>query len=119
MEQHVTRRLCHAIDLKDDPAVLAQYERRHEPGGPPAEVNANIRRGGVVEMEIYRVADRLFMIMEVGDDFDPAALAEADTGNPVIRAWSTEMAALQRPIAATDEPSWAEMTCVYRLSEQP
>jgi L-rhamnose mutarotase len=113
----VTRRICHAIDLADDPAVFAAYEARHRVGGPPAAVNANIRAGGVVEMEIYRVADRLFMIMEVGDDFDPAALAEADVADPVIAAWATEMAALQRPIG--DAASWAPMTRIYRLSEQP
>lgn len=111
----MTRRICQAIDL--DPAAIAEYERRHRPCGPPAAVNANIRAGGILAMEIHRVADRLFMIMDVGDDFDPAALADADANDPAIRAWAEDMAAFQRPIH--DAQSWAEMTCIYRLADQP
>ena len=111
----MTRRICQAIDL--DPAAVAEYEHRHRPGGPPAAVNANIRAGGIVSMEIYRVADRLFMIMEVDDDYDAAALADADATDPAIRAWAQDMAALQRPIG--DAPSWAAMSCIYRLGDQP
>jgi L-rhamnose mutarotase len=111
----VTRRICQAIDL--DPAAIAEYERRHRPGAPPAAVNANIRAGGILSMDIYRVADRLFMIMEVNDDFDPAALARADATDPAIRAWAEDMAVLQRPIR--DALGWAAMTCIYRLADQP
>lgn len=111
----MTRRICHAVDL--DPAAIEEYERRHRPGGPPPEVSANIRAGGVLGLEIYRVADRLFMIMEVGDAFDPEALARADVEDPIVSRWARDMAALQRPIAGAG--SWLPMTCIYRLSDQP
>lgn len=113
----MTRRLCHAIDLATAPGAIAAYEARHAAGGPPPAINANIRAGGIVEMEIYRVTDRLFMIMEVDDDYDPVALARADVADPAISAWASEMAALQRPIVG--HQSWAPMTCIYRLSDQP
>jgi hypothetical protein len=39
-----TRRLCLALDLKDDAAAIAEYERMHQPGNVWPEVIADIRR---------------------------------------------------------------------------
>ena len=65
----MTRRLCLALDLVDDAALIADYERWHRPGYTPAEVLASIRGAGIREMEIYRTGDRLFMLIDADDDF--------------------------------------------------
>ena len=57
-------RYCLALDLKDDPAVIAAYEEHHRHVWP--EIVQSIRDAGVEVLEIYRTGNRLFMVMEVG-----------------------------------------------------
>ena len=74
----MTRRHCLALDLKDDPDLIAEYERHHREVWP--EITRSIRESGIEDMEIYRIGNRLFMVMEVSEDFSFEAKAEADTG---------------------------------------
>lgn len=38
-------------------------------------------------MEIYLVGNRMFMIMEVDDSFDPVEKAKMDANNPKVQEW--------------------------------
>ena len=109
-----TRRLCLALDLQDDAELIADYERHPRAVWP--EVKAGIRRAGIRDMEIWRVGDRLVMIIEVAEDFDPAAKAEADAADPRIRQWEALMARFQRPLPqARPGEKWAAMTRIFKL----
>ena len=68
----MTRRYCLALDLKNDPALIAEYERYHERIWP--EITRSIRESGIEEMEIYRTGNRLFLVMEVSEDFRITAM---------------------------------------------
>ena len=68
-------RYCLALDLKDDPSLIAAYEAHHQAVWP--EILASIREAGILDMQIYRTGNRLFMIMEVSDAFDAAAKSAA------------------------------------------
>ncbi len=115
-----TRRLCYALDLRDDPRAIAAYRLWHAPGGPPAAVNAAIRAAGIQALEIYLTGDRLFMIMEVGEDYSPEAKAAADAANPEVQAWEALMWSFQKalPWAAPGE-KWVACERIYALAEQP
>ena len=65
-----TTRHCFATDLKDNPELIEKYKMYHKPGNGFPAVAKSIRDAGIVEMEIYLIANRLFMIMEVDDNFD-------------------------------------------------
>ncbi|MGV3547494.1 MAG: L-rhamnose mutarotase [Pedobacter sp.] len=52
-----------ALDLVDDEKLIAEYEAYHKAIWP--EIEESIRSAGILNMEIYRVANRLFMVMEV------------------------------------------------------
>ena len=69
---------CLALDLKDDDALIAKYEEYHARVWP--EVLDSLSNSGINHMEIYRVGNRLFMIIEVEDDFsfDRKAKQDAD-----------------------------------------
>jgi len=56
-------RYCLTLDLKDDPILIAEYEAWHQKIWP--EIIDSIRNSGIENMQIYRFANRLFMIMEV------------------------------------------------------
>jgi L-rhamnose mutarotase len=78
----VNRRFCLALDLKDDPGLIAEYERHHEHVWP--EIIENIKTSGIEDMEIYRLGTRMFMIMEVNEKFSFEAKSKADQSNPKV-----------------------------------
>jgi len=116
----MTQRFCLALDLQNDPALIETYKQWHQPGSVPAAVTRSIRDAGILEMEIWQVHDRLFMIMEVGPDFSFAAKAAADMASEQVQAWEKLMWAFQKalPQSPPDE-KWVQMTRLYALSEQP
>jgi L-rhamnose mutarotase len=115
-----SRRFCFALDLADEPELIERYRHWHRPGGPPEAINRSIRAADVRELEIWLTGPRLFMIMDVGASFDPAAKADADADDPDVRAWERLMWEFQRPLpwAAAGE-KWVAMERIYALSEQP
>ena len=111
-----TRRIVRVMDLNNRPDVLEAYEIAHQRGNTPAEVLNAQRRHGIEEMEIYRAGNRLVMIMEVTDAYDPAAL-DAETGrSPEIAAWHKRMGELQRT-PFMDAVAWPEAHLVFRQTE--
>lgn len=113
-------RLCYALDLKNDPALIAEYERRHRPENIWPEITDSIHAAGIRDMEIFRAGDRLFMVLEVGEDFSPAAKAAADATNPRVQAWEALMDPFQQPLPfAKAGEKWVPMTRMFSLKEAP
>lgn len=112
-DQKVTR-LCFALDLVDDAALIAEYEARHAAGALWPAVTAHIRAQGFEEMEIWRVGDRLVMIAEVAPDY-PRAVPEP----PENADWESLMWRFQRPLPqAADGEKWVPMRRIFALDEQ-
>jgi L-rhamnose mutarotase len=82
-------RFCLALDLKPDPALIAEYEAYHRAVWP--EILESIRSAGISALEIYRVENRLFMILEAGDGFSFEQKAGMDAANPKVQEWETLM----------------------------
>ena len=113
----MTRRWCLALDLKDDPALIAEYCRHHERIWP--EIAESIRRAGIVGMEIWRTGNRLAMVMETDGRFDPAAKASADAANPKVREWEELMWKFQQPLpSAKAGEKWVPMERIFDLADQ-
>ncbi len=111
------RRYCLTLDLQRDAEKIATYRRYHEDVWP--EVKANLVRVGVIEMEIYLLGTRMFMIMEVTDTFSFEAKAEADKANPKVMEWEALMGQFQdAPADASPVARWQLMEKVFTLSEQ-
>lgn len=108
------KRYCLALDLKDDPALIAEYKRHHENVWP--EIKKSIRDAGVIDMEIYLLGNRLFMIMEVSEMFSFEAKAKADRNNPKVLAWEELMWKFQQalPQAKLGE-KWLIMERIFKL----
>ncbi len=58
---------CLALDLKNDEELIAEYEKYHQNVWP--EIINSIKESGITSLEIYRVSNRLFMIMETNENF--------------------------------------------------
>jgi L-rhamnose mutarotase len=82
-------RHCLALDLVEDPALIAEYEEWHRAVWP--EILQSIRDSGIEVMEIYRLENRLFMIMETGPAFSFERKATMDEANPEVQRWEELM----------------------------
>jgi L-rhamnose mutarotase len=111
-------RLCFALDLKDEPDLIAEYERWHRPDQIWPDIVASLEDAGICDLEIFRVADRLFMVMEVDADYSPAAKAASDANNPRVQAWETLMWRFQKALpCARPGDKWVAMQRIFSLSE--
>jgi L-rhamnose mutarotase len=108
------KRHCLALDLKDDAALIAEYEEHHRNVWP--EILKSIKEAGIEQMEIYRTGNRLFMIMETNDDFSFENKAAMDTDNERVQQWEQLMWKYQQrlPIAKPGE-KWVLMEKIFSL----
>ena len=82
-------RYCLALDLQRDPVLIADYEGWHREVWPG--IRKSIVDGGIEGMEIYRLENRLFMIMETGADFSFEKKGAMDAANPEVQRWEELM----------------------------
>jgi L-rhamnose mutarotase len=112
----MSKRYCLALDLKDDPARIAEYKRYHEKIWP--EITQSIKSAGIENMEIYLLGARLFMIMEVNDEFSFDAKAKSDRENPKVQAWEQLMWKFQQPLpTAGPGEKWQPMERIFILEK--
>ncbi len=106
-------RYCLALDLVDDEKLIAEYEAYHRQVWP--EVLKSIHDSGIQLMEIWRFANRLFMIMEVNDSFSFAAKDAADAVNPKVQEWEQLMSKYQQVIPGTRKgEKWVLMDKIFQ-----
>ncbi len=109
------KKYCLALDLIDDPRLIEEYEHYHKNGWP--EIQASILDAGIEEMEIYRIQNRLFMIMLTHDDFDFNKKAEMDRVNPKVQEWEKLMWKYQQALPnGKPGEKWALMEQIFYLN---
>ena len=106
-------------DLKDDPALIAEYEAHHAAGQAWPEVTEAIRDAGIVGMEIYRAGNRLMMVMESGPDYSPERHAGINRSRGRVVAWEELMDRFQQRLPfAKAGVKWVPMQRIFALEEQ-
>ncbi len=108
------KRYCLALDLKDDLKLIKEYEKYHQKVWP--EVLKSLTDAGIVDMEIYRVGNRMFMIMETDDNFSFEKKSKMDAANAKVQEWEVLMWDYQQalPLAKPGE-KWMLMERVFKL----
>jgi L-rhamnose mutarotase len=110
-------RYCLTLDLKDDPSAIAEYKRYYEKIW--TEIRDSISGSGVIDMEIYLLGKRLFMILDVSESFSFAAKAAADAANPKVQEWEALMGRFQQPLPESRPGQrWTLMERIFSLQEQ-
>lgn len=105
---------CLALDLVDDPQLIAEYVKYHAAVWP--EILESIKSAGVETMEIYRFGNRLMMIMEVSDSYDAAEKAAADLENEKVQEWEQLMWKYQQAVpGAKAGEKWVMMDKIFEL----
>jgi L-rhamnose mutarotase len=85
------KRYCLALDLVDDPALIAEYENWHKAENCWPEVRKSIMEAGITQMKIYRTGNRLFMIMETEETFSFEKKSAMDAANTKVQEWEALM----------------------------
>ncbi len=108
------KRYCFTLDLYDDPSLINKYEEWHQKVWP--EIIDSIRSAGIDDMQIYRVSNRLFMIMEVNDQFSFDAKQKSDLANEKVQEWERLMWQFQKPLPfAKPGEKWVIMNEIFSL----
>ena len=113
-----TKRYCQTLDLKNDPDLIAKYMEAHSRLKIWPEILEGIRSVGILEMEIYILGNRLFMIVETPLDFDwDSAMARLAT-LPRQEEWEAYVAIFQacKP-GCTSNEKWQLMERFFSLNE--
>lgn len=110
------RRYGLTLDLKDDPDLIAEYKRQHKRLRPA--ITQSIVEAGIVDMEIYLLGTRLFMIMEVNEAFSFERKAELDRRNPAVQEWEQFVWQFQQPLPqAKPGEKWLLMEKIFTLEK--
>jgi L-rhamnose mutarotase len=110
----MTRRYCLTLDLKNDPKLIAEYKKYHESVWP--EITETIKESGIVDMEIYRLGTRMFMVMDVNESFSFDKKAKSDAANPKVQEWEELMWRFQEALPeAKPGEKWLRMERVFKL----
>ncbi|WP_302328329.1 MULTISPECIES: L-rhamnose mutarotase [unclassified Sphingobacterium] len=108
------KRYAMALDLVDDPKMIAEYEDHHR--RVSAEIKKSITDAGVTVMDIYRFANRLFMIMEVDESFSFERKDKMDAENPAVQVWEQLMWKYQESIPGSKPgEKWVMMEQIFEL----
>jgi len=107
-------RYCLALDLKNDPVLQAEYEAWHRAVWP--EILESIRSAGIEQLDIYRIENRLFMIMDTSDDFSFERKAALDSQNERVQEWEQLMWSFQEAIpGGKPGEKWRLMDLIFSL----
>lgn len=110
------KRYCLTLDLINDDSLIAEYEAHHRRVWP--EILESITNSGISQMEIYRFKNRLFMIMDVNDEFSFEKKADMDAGNAKVQEWETLMWKYQQALPGAKEgEKWMLMDSIFQLKQ--
>jgi L-rhamnose mutarotase len=112
---NVIMRYCLALDLKNDENLIAEYEKYHQKVWP--EIIDSIKNSGITGMQIFRVSNRLFMIMETDKSFSFQQKDEMDSSNQRVQEWETLMWKYQQALpGAKPGEKWMLMNKIFDLN---
>ena len=115
-EYNEYKRFCKTLTLEDDPQLIGEYKKTHAAGAAWPEITQGMIDVGILDMEIYLVGNRLFMIMDTVPDFDHhSAMAELAT-KPRQSEWEAYVSRFQKTSAdASAGEKWQLMERIYKL----
>jgi L-rhamnose mutarotase len=109
------KQLAKTILLKDDPELIAQYQHYHTHMWP--EVVASFKKVGVLDIQIWMIGRRLFMLMTTTDTFNPETDFEKYLSlHPKNKEWEELMATFQEKAPeAKPHERWADMELIFQM----
>ena len=115
LARRTLKSLAMTLDLIEDPEVIEKYKAFHREVWP--EVIDGLRSIGIARMSIFLLGARMFMYLEVPDDFDLATDFQRYTdSSPKAKEWDELMRNFQcRAPGAKEDEWWASMEEVFDI----
>ena len=111
-----TKRYCQTLDLREEPELIATYRQLHSEASIWPETLDAIHAAGILEMEIFLLGSRLFMIVEMPADLDWDTAMQKMGQMPKQKEWEALTAKYQKadPDAGSAE-KWQLMERIFHL----
>ena len=90
------RRWVQTMELRDNPALIAEYRKRHSQGQIWPEILQGIRDCGLYDMEIYILGTRLVMICDGPEDLNWDEAMQKMAQGPRQAEWEAFMSTFQQ-----------------------
>ena len=113
------KRYCQTLDLRQNPELIREYRKLHSEAHFWPEILQGIRSVGILEMEIYILGARLFMIVEAPTDFDWNSSMKKLATLPRQEEWESTVSAFQQALpGATSAEKWKLMERMFHLYQK-
>ncbi len=104
-----------ALDLKNDPTLIREYENHHQQVWP--EILKSLTDAGILECVIYRISNRLIMHLITTDTFSFEKKRQLDNENLVVQKWEELMWKYQQAIPGFPvNEKWQLCSEIFRLA---
>ncbi len=110
------KEIAFSLDLKDDPKIIAEYIEWHLNVWP--EIMRGMAARKVIAQNIYLIGNRLFMVLNVEDDFNYRVDFQRYLDEtPRAKEWDSLMQGYQQCVPWAQKGDWwAPMKRVYDLN---
>ena len=110
------KRYCKTLELRNDADLIEAYKLAHAKENIWPEINKGMIEVGIIDMEIYIIGNKLFMIMDTVPDFDHDKSMAILATMPRQAEWEKQMAQFQNTSEnATADEKWQLMERIYKL----
>ena len=112
-----TKRYCQTLDLREDPELIAAYKKLHTKEGIWPETLEAIKTSGILEMEIYLLDNRLFMIIEMPANLEWDEVMQKMANMPKQKEWEALTAKYQQVTTKGENSAdkWKLMERIFHL----
>ena len=112
------KRYCKTLSLKDDAQLIEDYKKVHGSGAAWPEITQGMLDVGIIDMEIYILGSRLFMIMDTVADFDHDQAMTELAKKPRQSEWEAYVSRFQQTSSeAKADEKWQLMDRIYKLGK--
>jgi len=112
-----TKRYCQTLDLREDPELIAAYKKLHTKESIWPETLEAIKASGILEMEIYLLDNRLFMIIEMPANLEWDEVMLKMANMPKQKEWEALTAKYQQVTTKGENSAdkWKLMERIFHL----
>lgn len=112
------KRYCKTMELLNDSTLIEAYKKAHAKGAAWPEITQGMKEVGIIDMEIYLLGTKLFMIMDTTADFDHDKAMTELALMPRQSEWEAYMSQFQDSSAeATADQKWQLMDRIYKMDK--
>lgn len=96
--------------------MMAKYKAYHQRENHWPEIAQSIKDSGILDMEIYLVGNRMFMLMEVDETFSFDKKRKMDQENARVQEWENLMSVFQQHLPwARNGEKWMQTEMIFKL----